>query len=318
MDTIQSDKPKAKIGRPKGSKDKKPRKVEPQFLAPPVRVGRLRGRPRKQRDVYISDKPDENGGILAGAKKLLRTIKGEKREVNPGLANHIQELKENAESMREPFLHAMEQHNGKPTFAAKELGLSYNTVRRWYKEDADFRNRFDDLRLARVEFVEDNLIQNIEKGKEISTIFFLKCQGKDRGWVERQEVNHTGTILHAHGHTADKEFLPRFMEILAESQGAGQVTQLPVADSERPVLPDTVCVQQDGLRERLAVSEVQGSTSGTGRDDGPVGEGTQEVNHHNICEDDSGHIGGPQHNGGDIQPYEADSQELLETDKEGA
>ena len=324
MDNIQPDKkdsPK-KRGRPKGSKNSKkhpePKGKKLTDFAPPVRTGRLRGRPRKDRTQFVSDKSEENGGILTGAKRLLGTITGEKKQLPEWLEKINKEKIETAEALKEPFIKAMELHQGKPTYAAKELGLGYVTVRKWYRDDPEFRKRFDEIRAARVDFVEDALMQNIEQGKEISSIFFLKCQGRDRGWVERQEVNHSGAIIHAHGITADQGFIPRFVQLLAEAQGAGEIAQLPVVDSERPVLPNTVCDEQDGLRQRLAVPEVQGSPTESEWDDRPVGEGTQEVNDNHVCQDDSGHTGESRDNGRDIQPYEADCQELPETDQEGA
>jgi len=38
-----------------------------------------------------------------------------------------------------------------------------------------------------VDWVEEQLIDRIRNKDTVAMIFFLKCQGKHRGWVERQE-----------------------------------------------------------------------------------------------------------------------------------
>ena len=35
---------------------------------------------------------------------------------------------------------------------------------------------------------------NIQQGKEASIFFFLKCKAKDRGYIERAELNLTGRL----------------------------------------------------------------------------------------------------------------------------
>lgn len=44
-----------------------------------------------------------------------------------------------------------------------------------------------DAREDALDYVESKLFKNIKKGEKTSIIFYLKTQGKERGYVERQE-----------------------------------------------------------------------------------------------------------------------------------
>lgn len=48
-----------------------------------------------------------------------------------------------------------------------------------------------------------------------------------------------------------------------------------------------------------------------------MGAGAFQVEHHHVWSDDSGHFEEFEYDGGDIQPYEADSEGVFETDHEG-
>ena len=52
-----------------------------------------------------------------------------------------------------------------------------------YEKDA-----LNDIREDALDYVESKLFELIDKGHPSAIIFFLKCQGKHRGYVERQEV----------------------------------------------------------------------------------------------------------------------------------
>ena len=39
-----------------------------------------------------------------------------------------------------------------------------------------------------IDLAESKMFEKIREGDKIALIFFLKCHGKNRGWVERQEV----------------------------------------------------------------------------------------------------------------------------------
>jgi hypothetical protein len=56
-----------------------------------------------------------------------------------------------------------------------------------------------------LDYTESQLKKNIKAGKEASIFFHLKCKGKARGWIERQEVTGAnGVPLHS-GVSAEEE-----------------------------------------------------------------------------------------------------------------
>jgi hypothetical protein len=57
------------------------------------------------------------------------------------------------------------------------------------KEDSGFKQDLKDAEEAIIDNVESKLLSKIHDGDTTCMIFFLKTKGKDRGYVERQEVD---------------------------------------------------------------------------------------------------------------------------------
>lgn len=84
-------------------------------------------------------------------------------------------------------LAAVKNSFGFVTEIAKKLKCSRTTVYALMEEYPLMKEARDDEKEATKDFAEGKLLQNIKKGKEISLLFFLKTQAKDRGYIERQE-----------------------------------------------------------------------------------------------------------------------------------
>ncbi len=63
------------------------------------------------------------------------------------------------------------------------------------KEDKDYRVKCKDMENVALDFAESQLHKQIMKGNPLSTIFFLKCKGKKRGYIEQQDIKVTGNIV---------------------------------------------------------------------------------------------------------------------------
>ncbi|GHT02070.1 hypothetical protein AGMMS49525_04820 [Bacteroidia bacterium] len=88
------------------------------------------------------------------------------------------------------MIKALETTLGVVTPACQKLKISRKTHYQWMKEDEDYRKRVDDVLNVALDFAESKLHGNIKNGDTTSIIFFLKTKGKQRGYIERQELQH--------------------------------------------------------------------------------------------------------------------------------
>lgn len=96
---------------------------------------------------------------------------------------------ENEVSRRKAFfLRVVRQRMGAIHISLEDCGISDFAYETWCKNDEHFRREVLRCREMRLDFAEAQLLKNIQAGKEASLIFFLKTQGKRRGYVERTEI----------------------------------------------------------------------------------------------------------------------------------
>lgn len=76
---------------------------------------------------------------------------------------------------------------GNLSLASKALGVDRVTLYKWIEQEA-LEQAVIEGRNTRLDFVESKLDQKIDSGDTTAIIFFLKTQGKSRGYIERQEV----------------------------------------------------------------------------------------------------------------------------------
>ena len=92
------------------------------------------------------------------------------------------------------LLAALEKHLGIITPACAEAGISRDSHYRWLKEDKEYKKAVKELENVALDFAESQLHKQIAKGNPLSTMFYLKCKGKKRGYIEQQEVKVTGNM----------------------------------------------------------------------------------------------------------------------------
>jgi hypothetical protein len=96
---------------------------------------------------------------------------------------------------KKALLVALEKSLGVVTMACKSVGVDRATFYKHYNSDPEFKQAVDDIENIAVDFAESQLHKKIKEGDTTATIFFLKTKGKKRGYVERQEVENSGTIM---------------------------------------------------------------------------------------------------------------------------
>jgi len=92
---------------------------------------------------------------------------------------------------KERLLEALEKSLGVVTTACKKVSVDRSTFYKYLNEDEDFANAVKELDNVALDFAESQLHKQIQDGVPTSTIFYLKTKGKKRGYIERQEHDHT-------------------------------------------------------------------------------------------------------------------------------
>lgn len=92
------------------------------------------------------------------------------------------------EHHKKALLEALTKSLGIVTTACKQADVGRTTYYQWLREDPDFKKAVADIKDIALDFAESQLHKQIQEGNTTATIFFLKTQGKSRGYVERQEI----------------------------------------------------------------------------------------------------------------------------------
>lgn len=92
------------------------------------------------------------------------------------------------------MLKALEKSLGVVTSAANEIGIDRSTHYEWLKTDKEYKRAFKEIENAALDFAESALHQQIKKGNPLSTMFFLKCKARKRGYIEQQDIKIQGNM----------------------------------------------------------------------------------------------------------------------------
>ena len=98
----------------------------------------------------------------------------------------------NSDVLKKEMIEALEKSLGIVTTACKKVGIARQTHYRWLEEDPDYAAKVTELKNVALDFAESKLHSLIDDMNPTAVIFFLKTQGKQRGYIEQNEVNVTG------------------------------------------------------------------------------------------------------------------------------
>lgn len=93
---------------------------------------------------------------------------------------------------KKAVIDALEKTLGVVTTACKQVGIGRTQFYEWLKTDEGFRKQVEDIQNVALDYAESQLHKQIGDGSTAATIFYLKTKGKNRGYVERQEIQHDG------------------------------------------------------------------------------------------------------------------------------
>lgn len=87
------------------------------------------------------------------------------------------------------FLEALELSAGNISAACRKAEVSRFTYYGWIDQDEAFARAVHEIEEADIDFTETALKRQIREGNITAIIFHLKTKGKERGYVERTEIN---------------------------------------------------------------------------------------------------------------------------------
>ena len=89
---------------------------------------------------------------------------------------------------KEAMLEALEKSLGIVSTAAKMVGIDRSTHYAWMKSDEEYKKAVNSIQDGVLDFAESHLYKLVKEGNPAATIFLLKTRGKNRGYIERQEI----------------------------------------------------------------------------------------------------------------------------------
>jgi hypothetical protein len=98
------------------------------------------------------------------------------------------------------MIHALKQSRGLISAAARAIGCSHQTIRNYIDRYPEVAEAVIEQREHLVDMAELQLWNRIHEGDTTAIIFTLKTLGKDRGYVEKAQVDVGGQLNHAHEH----------------------------------------------------------------------------------------------------------------------
>lgn len=99
-------------------------------------------------------------------------------------------LSKKREQTCQRIIEALHETQGLLTMAARRASVSYTTVKRYAAEFPSVAEAVLEAKESMLDFTEAKLYGKIKAGDTASILFYLKTQGKARGYIERHE--HTG------------------------------------------------------------------------------------------------------------------------------
>ena len=84
---------------------------------------------------------------------------------------------------------ALEKNDGLITQTAKALGISRQALSKRIHKNKDLESFLEGVRESTLDIAESELFKSIRSGKAWAICFYLKCHGKKRGYIEKQELD---------------------------------------------------------------------------------------------------------------------------------
>jgi hypothetical protein len=112
---------------------------------------------------------------------------------------------------------ALKQANGLITHAAKKLRCNPDTIHQRIKDSPAVAAVVKGARDVVLDDAESSLHKAVKKKEAWAVTFTLRTIGRERGYLDRTEVKHTGAVDHNHA-LPDPERVARIVALLAAAR----------------------------------------------------------------------------------------------------
>jgi hypothetical protein len=96
---------------------------------------------------------------------------------------------------KKALIEAYKKTFGNVSQSCKAVGINRGTHYEWLNTDEEYKKELESIQPAEMflDFAESQLVSKIGKGDTTAIIFALKTKGKNRGYIERQEIHQETT-----------------------------------------------------------------------------------------------------------------------------
>ena len=95
---------------------------------------------------------------------------------------------------KKAMVEALKKSLGIVTTACKIVGIDRQTHYNWLAEDAKYAEQVEAIKDIALDFAESQLYKRMQNGSDTAIIFYLKTQGKKRGYIESSELKLSGGV----------------------------------------------------------------------------------------------------------------------------
>ena len=115
---------------------------------------------------------NEQNPTQSDTKQVFKALRGKKKLMVETLNNHL----------------------GMITAACRQVGIHRDTHYAWLKEDLNYKHWAEEAQLNLKDFGETALFKLIKEGNPMAVWNFNKTKNRDRGYGERLEIKHSGSM----------------------------------------------------------------------------------------------------------------------------
>ena len=94
----------------------------------------------------------------------------------------------------EKLKQALQESNGNISHAARSLGISRNAIHQHVNANPELKQILDDSRQTMLDEAENALLSAVREKRGWAVCFTLKTIGQERGYIERADQSHSGTV----------------------------------------------------------------------------------------------------------------------------